>query len=91
MLQVTGERFIGLVLKYCRELAQFEFFKMADENEENGGQRQTLEEVLGDQQDPIVGYKKKKMDFNWRERTLAHDADSLIVVHSLLDGRDERV
>ena len=58
---------------------------MADANEENGGQRRTLEEVLGDQQDPIVGYKKKKMDCNWRERTLAHDADSLIIVRSLLE------
>ena len=40
---------------------------------------------MEDQHDPIVGYKNKKMDCNWRERTLAHDADNLIIVRSLLE------
>ena len=48
-----------------------------------------MSEVYGDEDNPIVDYKRPKNELNWRERMLALDTDMIYNVRSMFEELEE--
>ena len=48
-----------------------------------------MSEVYGDEDNPIVDYKRQKNEVNWRDRSLGLDADAITNIRSLFDELEE--